>query len=300
MSPPASAAELTPSEIRRVFVGLMIGLLLSALDGTIVATALPTMAGELGGIELLPWVFTAYLLTSTVTVPIYGKLSDIYGRKRLFQIAILIFIVGSVAIASSQTMLQLVLFRAFQGLGAGGLVTLAMTIVGDMVPPRQRGRYMGYITSVFAVASISGPLIGGFFVDQLTWRWAFYINVPLSLVALVVTERNLRLAVPRRRHRIDVAGALLLTVGIVAVLLASVVGEETAWRSGWIAAPAALGVVLLVGFVWQERRAAEPMIPMSLFRDPVFSVAIGINLLMGLALFAAMVYLPVFLQISLG
>lgn len=292
--------QLTEREIRKVFIGLMIGLLLSALDGTIVATALPTMAGELGGIELLPWVFTAYLLTSTVTVPIYGKLSDIYGRKRLFQVAIVLFIIGSIAIASAQTMLQLVLFRAFQGLGAGGLVTLAMTIIGDIVSPRQRGRYMGYITSVFAVASISGPLIGGFFVDHLTWRWAFYINVPLSLLALVVTERNLKIAFPRRQHVIDYLGATLLTVGIVAVLLASVVGEETAWRSPWVPGLAVAGVGLLVLFVWQERRASEPMIPPSLFRDSVFTVSIGINLLMGLALFAAMVYLPVFLQISLG
>lgn len=297
---PLPAVQLTEREIRRVFAGLMIGLLLSALDGTIVATALPTMAGDLGGTHLLSWVFTAYLLTSTVTVPLYGKLCDVHGRKRLFQIAIVLFVLGSVAIAASQTMLQLVLARAFQGLGAGGLVTLAMTIVGDIITPRQRGRYMGYITSVFAFASVAGPLVGGFFVDHLTWRWAFLINVPLSLVALVVTERNLRFDVPRRDRTVDYPGALLLTAGIVVVLLASVAGEERAWSSPWVPGLLTAGVALLALFVWQQRRAPEAIIPPALFRDDVFGVATGINLLMGIALFAAMVFLPVFLQISLG
>ncbi len=299
-SAPLGAVQLTESEIRRVFAGLMIGLLLSALDGTIVATALPTMVGDLGGAHLLSWVFTAYLLTSTVTVPLYGKLCDVHGRKPLFQIAIVIFVIGSVAIAASQTMLQLVLARAFQGLGAGGLVTLAMTIVGDIISPRQRGRYMGYITSVFAVASVAGPLVGGFFVDHLTWRWAFLINVPLSFIALVVTERNLRFEPPRQQRPVDYLGALLLTVGIVVALLVTVAGEEAGWRSPWVPSLAVAGVALLVFFGWQQRRTAEPIIPPVLFRDDVFGVAIGINLLMGIALFAAMVFLPVFLQVSLG
>jgi EmrB/QacA subfamily drug resistance transporter len=299
-SAPLGAVQLTESEIRRVFAGLMIGLLLSALDGTIVATALPTMVGDLGGAHLLSWVFTAYLLTSTVTVPLYGKLCDVHGRKRLFQVAIVIFVIGSVAIAASQTMLQLVLARAFQGLGAGGLVTLAMTIVGDIISPRQRGRYMGYITSVFAVASVAGPLVGGFFVDHLTWRWAFLINVPLSFIALVVTERNLRFEPPRQDRPVDYLGALLLTVGIVVALLVTVAGEEAGWRSPWVPILAVAGVALLVSFGWQQRRTTEAIIPPVLFRDDVFGVAIGINLLMGIALFAAMVFLPVFLQVSLG
>lgn len=299
-SAPLPTVQLTEREIRRVFAGLMIGLLLAALDGTIVATALPTMAGELGGVELLSWVFTAYLLTSTVTVPLYGKLSDVYGRKRLFQIAIVTFVVGSVGIAASQTMLQLVLARAFQGLGAGGLVTLAMTIVGDIITPRQRGRYMGYITSVFAVASVAGPLVGGFFVDNLSWRWAFLINVPLSLVALVVTERNLRFESPRRQHVIDYLGALVLTVGIVLMLLATVAGEESGWGSPLVPGLLVAGLATLALFVRRQRRVAEPIVPPVLFRDDVFRVSIGLNLLMGIALFSAMVFLPAFLQISIG
>lgn len=296
----ATPPGLTRPEILKVFTGLMIGLLLAALDGTIVATALPTMAGELGGIEYLPWVFTAYLLTSTVTVPLYGKFSDLYGRKRLFQIAIVVFIVGSVTSGAAQTMLQLVTFRALQGVGAGGLVTLAMTIVGDILPPRERGRYQGYITSVFAFASITGPLMGGFFVDHLSWRWAFFVNVPLSILALVMTERNLTLPFARREHRIDLAGALLLTGSIVSLLLVTVFAEHGGWASPRVGILGTLGLGGLVAFARHERRVAEPILPLSLFNNDIFNVANGLNLLMGVALFSAVVYLPLYLQVSLG
>jgi EmrB/QacA subfamily drug resistance transporter len=303
---PTGAPEAGPTdglserELRAVFAGLMLGLLLSALDSTIVATAMPTMAGELGGIAYLPWVFTAYLLTSTVTVPIYGKLSDIVGRTVLFKVAIVIFTVGSVAIAASPTMLALVLARGFQGIGAGGLVVLAMTIVADVVPPRQRGRYQGYLTSVFALASISGPLIGGFFVDHASWRWAFLINVPLSGIALFLTSRYLRLPFATRRRSLDVAGALLLTTATVALLMTTVAGEERSWADPWTLGLGGFGMILAVAFLLVERRAAEPMIPLRLFVDRVFRVAISTNLLMGVALFSSTVYLPLYLQVSIG
>lgn len=293
-------AELGPAEIRRVFAGLTIGMLLSALDGTIVATALPTMAGELGGVQYLPWVFTAYLLTSTVTVPLYGRFSDVVGRKPLLQLAIVVFVLGSVTSGVAQTMLQLVLARGLQGLGAGGLVTLAMTIVGDIVPPRQRGRYQGYITSVFAVSSLTGPLIGGFFVDHLSWRWAFLINLPLSVVAMVLTERNLDLPFTRRPQRVDLPGALLLTGSVVALLLVTVVGEEAGWTTAGAVSLAGMGVVGLMALVVQERRTPDPILPPALFRDDVVIVSNGLNLLMGVALFAATVFLPLYLQVSLG
>jgi EmrB/QacA subfamily drug resistance transporter len=295
-SPPA----LSHRELRPVFAGLMLGLLLSALDSTIVATALPTMAGELGGIAYLPWVFTAYLLTSTVTVPLYGKLSDLVGRTVLFKISIVIFTIGSVAIAASPTMLALVAARGFQGIGAGGLVVLAMTIVADIVPPRQRGRYQGYLTSVFALASISGPLIGGFFVDHASWRWAFLINVPLSAVALMLTTRYLRLPFTRRKRDLDLLGALLLTLATVALLLTTVVAEQRAWSDPMTISLGVAGVLAGVLFLVVERRAREPIVPIDLFADRVFRVSINTNLLMGVALFASTVYLPLFLQVSLG
>ena len=252
----------------------MLGMFLAALDQTIVSTALPTIVGDLGGLNHLSWVVTAYLLASTVSTPLYGKLGDMYGRKPVFLAAIVIFLVGSMLAGLSQTMAELIGFRALQGIGAGGLIVGAQAIIGDIVPPRERGRYMGLIGSVFAVASVAGPLLGGFFVDNLSWRWVFYVNLPVGALALVIVVTRLHLPSRRTSHRIDYLGALLLSGGVAAlILLTSWGGNEFAWRSNPIYAMAVAGVVLLALFVWRETRAAEPIMPLRLFESRVFNVS---------------------------
>lgn len=300
-APASGPVERSHREILTVLAGLMTAMFLAALDQTIVATALPTIVGELGGLSQLSWVATAYLMTSTVAVPLYGKISDLYGRKQLFQAAIVVFVLGSVTCGAAQSMGQLVGARALQGAGAGGLMALTQTIIGDIIPPRQRGRYMGYIGSVFGVASVVGPLLGGYFVDNLSWRWAFYVNVPLGIAALLVTQRNLRLPRVRQDRRIDYAGAALLTACIVTLLLVTVWGGSTyAWTSPVILGLAATSAVALATFVLVERRAAEPILPLELFREPVFAVSAGMLVLIGATMFGTIVYLPLFLQVVLG
>jgi EmrB/QacA subfamily drug resistance transporter len=287
-------------QIHIVIAGLMLGMLLAALDQTIVATALPTIVGDLGGLNHLAWVVTAYLLTSTAVTPLWGKLSDLYGRRGTFQAAIVVFLAGSMLSGLSQNMGELIAFRAVQGLG-GGLMALALAIVGDLVPPRERGRYQGWFGAVFALASVSGPLLGGFFTEQLSWRWIFYINLPFGVAALIVTTVVLRIPFRRLEHRIDYLGSVLLVAAVTCVVLATTWGGITyPWDSVQIVGLGVAAAVLLAVFLAWEARASEPILPLRLFRNPIFTVASAITMLLGLALFGAVVYLPEYLQVVRG
>jgi len=300
-TPAPGETQLSHRQIQVVFVGLMLGMLLAALDQTIVSTALPTIVGELGGQDQLAWVVTSYLLTSTVSTPLWGKISDLYGRKGLFQAAIVVFLAGSVLIGLSQDMNTLIAFRAVQGVGAGGLMALAQAIIGDIVSPRERGRYQGYIGSVFAVSSVAGPLLGGFFVDTLSWRWCFYINLPLGIVALAVTAVVLDLPYKRQEHKVDYLGAALLVAAVTPLLLAlEWGGREYEWGSSMIMGLAVGGVLVTAVFLWHESRAVEPILPLRLFRNDVFSVSSAASFIVGLAMFGAIIFMPQYLQIVRG
>src|SRR4051812_46859726 len=300
-APVQAPAPPTGRALVPVFGALMLGMFLAALDQTIVSTALPTIVGDLGGLDHLSWVVTSYLLASTASTPLYGKLGDMYGRKPVFLVAILIFLAGSMLSGLSQSMAELIAFRAVQGVGAGGLMVGAQAIIADIVPPRDRGRYMGLIGSVFAVASVAGPLLGGFFVETISWRWVFYVNVPIGIVAVLVVAFRLHLHTPSHRHAIDYLGAALLTAGVSAlILLTTWGGNQYAWGSGAIVGLAVAGVALLLAFVAQERRAAEPIIPLGLFRSAIFRVASSLGFVIGLAMFGAIVFIPLFLQLVYG
>ncbi|NGO70376.1 MFS transporter [Streptomyces boncukensis] len=277
---------------------LLLGMLLAALDQTIVATALPTIVSDLGGLDHLSWVVTAYLLAVTAVTPLWGKLGDQYGRKQLFQTAIGIFLVGSALCGLAQNMPQLIAFRALQGLGGGGLITLSMAIVGDLVPPRERGRYQGLFGAVFGTTSVLGPLLGGFFTQHLSWRWVFYINLPVGAVALLVVAAVLHIPTGTTRHRIDYLGTFLIaSVATCVVLVTSLGGTTWSWNSPEVYGLGALAAALLAGFVAAERRAAEPVLPLPLFRIRTFALCGAISFVIGFAMFGAMTYLPTFLQV---
>jgi len=297
-------APMTHKQILTVMFGLMTGLLLAALDQSIVSTALKTITVNLGGLNHYTWVVTAYLLTSTASTPLYGKVSDLYGRRQVFQFAIVTFLIGSFASGAATNMTQLIAFRALQGLGAGGLMSLTFVIIGDVVSPRERGRYQGYFGAVWGLATVAGPLLGGFFSDHAKvlgvtgWRWIFYINLPLGIIALIITSAVLHIPKIHRDHKVDYFGALILILGVCALLLGiSVYAPENGWLTAktllWIAA----GIVLFAIFLFNQAKAAEPILPLRLFKNHTFNITSLLAFLVGAAMFGAIVLLPLYFQL---
>ncbi len=296
-----TSGYLSHRQILVVMTGLMTGLFLAALDQSIVSTALPRITSELGGLDKLSWVVTAYMLAATSSTPLWGKISDLYGRRLLFQIAIVTFMVGSLLSGFAQNIDQLIIFRAVQGLGGGGLMALAMATIGDVIPPRERGRYQGYFAAVFGTSSVLGPVLGGWFADGPGWQWIFYINVPIGLVAFAVTSSALKIPHVRREHSIDYLGAAVVVASVTSVLLYTAwAGPTYGWGDSLGLTLLGVGLALAVVFVLVELRAKEPIIPMRLFHNSIFSIANSFGFLIGAAMFGSMIFIPVYLQVVDG
>ena len=280
---------------------MLLATFLASLDGTAVSTALPTIAGDLGGIDQLPWVLTAFLLGSVAATPLYGKLSDLYGRRALTQAALLIFVVTSVMAGASQTMMQLVISRGLQGIGGGGLMAMGFIVIGDIFSPRERGKYMAYYTMNFTFSAIVGPVIGGLFVEAASWRWIFFINVPLGLLASAVIHKHLTFSLPPREHKLDIGGALILVTGVTALIVGLAIGgQDYPWMSWQVIGLLAVAAVGSVAFVLWEQRAPEPLLPMRLFSNPTFRIMITGNAVYGIAAMGVLAFFPLFFQVSLG
>jgi EmrB/QacA subfamily drug resistance transporter len=297
-SPPpgTGTAAVSPRELRIIVASLMVGLFLSGLDSNIVATAMPTIAGKLGGFDKLTWVSTAYILTSTLATPLLGKLSDLFGRRLVYLVTITTFLVGSALCGAAGSINQLIAFRALQGVGGGGIMALSFAIIGDRVSPRERGKYIGVFTSAFALSSLAGPLAGGWIVDHTTWRWIFYVNIPIGIGVLIVTSTVLKLPFHRIDAKVDLLGAALMSSAIVSVLMGLELGSDHGWSSPEIIGLFVLGVVLTGAFWRQEQRASEPMIPPRLLRNRVVVVCCILGFLMGTTMYGASIYFSVFFQ----
>ncbi|MFH3078434.1 MFS transporter [Klebsiella sp. KE9038] len=292
------ASQPAVPSIRLLFSALLLVMLLSALDQTIVSTALPTIVGELGGLDKLSWVVTAYILSSTIAVPLYGKFGDLFGRKIVLQVAIVLFLAGSALCGLAQNMTQLVLMRGLQGLGGGGLMVISMAAVADVIPPANRGRYQGLFGGVFGLATVIGPLIGGFLVQHASWRWIFYINLPLGLFALLVIGAVFHSSSKRSQHQIDWLGAIYLSMALLCIILfTSEGGSVRAWSDPQLWCILAFGLVGIIGFIHEERLASEPIIPLSLFRNRSFLLCSLIGFVIGMALFGSVTFLPLYLQV---